>query len=89
MHPTTTTKVTASKVADAFIAPPKAYKKQFAPVLIYNCDNCITKHDRFTNCLNNINCQLCPGTPVHKFLIKTYVAHLLNGRKKNQKDYFK
>ncbi len=51
MHPTL--KTTEGKVADAVIAPQKAqtYKKTHNSVLIFDCDNCGIKHDRFKNCL--------------------------------------
>jgi hypothetical protein len=49
MHPTAPTNSTEGKVADAVLAPPKAYTTPYA------------------TCLNNINCTLFPGKPVHKF----------------------
>ena len=67
MHPLTSKKSNDGKIADvAFISSKPAYtKKEYTPFQ-FDCANCNTKHARIDGCRNNINCKLCPGTPVHK-----------------------
>ena len=75
------------KVADVVVAPSKAptYKKLFNQVPIFDCDNCGIKHDRYTNCLNNIDRRLCPGTHVLKLFDQNFCHFLWNGKIKKYK----